>query len=61
MIIEGSQAERVGDMLVCIGPPDIIAVGSGTVTIGGSAAARVGDLTVHGGVVVAGASTVIIG
>jgi uncharacterized Zn-binding protein involved in type VI secretion len=61
VLIGGSQAARVGDMAVCIGPPDAIAMGSSSVLIGGSPAARVGDLTVHGGVVVAGISSVIIG
>ncbi len=54
-------AARVGDMAVCVGPPDAIAMGSFTVIIGGMPAARLGDLTVHGGVVTLGCPTVIIG
>ena len=54
-------AARVGDMAVCVGPPDAIAMGSFTVFIGGMPAARIGDLTVHGGVVTMGFPTVIIG
>ena len=54
-------AARVGDMAVCAGGPDVIALGSFTVLIGGMPAARLGDITVHGGVIVAGAPTVIIG
>jgi hypothetical protein len=54
-------AARVGDMCVCTGPPDVIAKGSPTVLIGGMMAARVGDLTVHGGVIVMGCPTVMIG
>jgi uncharacterized Zn-binding protein involved in type VI secretion len=53
-------AARVGDMAVCVGPPDVIALGSFTVLIGGMPAARMGDLTAHGGVIVIGAPTVII-
>jgi len=36
-------------------------VGSVTVLIGGQPAARMGDMTVHGGVIVMGCPTVIIG
>jgi hypothetical protein len=39
----------------------MIAMGSTTVLIGGLMAARMGDPTVHGGVIVTGASTVMIG
>ena len=54
-------AARVGDMLVCVGPPDVIAKGSMTVLIGGQPAARMGDLTAHGGTIVLGCPTVMIG
>ncbi len=54
-------AARIGDFLICIGPPDVIAEGSSSVFIGGMPAARMGDKTVHGGVIVQGAPTVIIG
>lgn len=61
VLIAGSPAARVGDMCVCVGPPDAIAKGSATVIIAGSPAARIGDLTAHGGNIVAGAPTVLIG
>ena len=51
----------VGDLLVCVGPPDTIVMGSTTVLIGGRPAARQGDLTAHGGVIVTGFTTVQIG
>jgi uncharacterized Zn-binding protein involved in type VI secretion len=54
-------AARVGDMLVCTGPPDSIIKGSATVLIGGMPAARMGDTTAHGGTIVIGCPTVIIG
>ena len=54
-------AARVSDMAVCVGPPDMIAMGSSSVIIGGMPAARMGDSTVHGGVIVMGCPTVIIG
>lgn len=54
-------AARVGDMAVCVGPPDIIAKGSTKVFIGGMPAARISDSTAHGGQIVLGAFTVLIG
>jgi uncharacterized Zn-binding protein involved in type VI secretion len=61
VLIAGMPAAVVGDMAVCAGPPDTIVKGSATVMIGGKPAARMGDQTAHGGVIVAGAPTVIIG
>ncbi len=61
VIIGGMPAARVGDMAVCVGPPDSIIKGSATVLIGGMPAARIGDNTAHGGVIVAGLPTVMIG
>lgn len=54
-------AGRVGDMLVCVGPPDTISAGSSNVHINNKQAARLGDSTDHGGKIVVGAPTVIIG
>ncbi|HBB02121.1 MAG: type VI secretion protein [Bacteroidetes bacterium GWD2_45_23] len=61
VLIGGLPAARVGDMAICIGPPDTIAAGSATVLIGGKPAARMGDMTAHGGTIVAGAPTILIG
>ena len=61
VLIGMMPAARVGDMCVCVGPPDPIAKGSPTVLIGGMMAARMGDLTSHGGNIVLGFPTVIIG
>ena len=61
VLIGNLPAARVGDSLVCVGPPDTILKGSATVLIGGAPAARMGDLTAHGGSIVAGFPTVIIG
>lgn len=54
-------AARVGDMLVCVGPPDAIVKGSSSVMIGGVPAARLGDSTAHGGSITLGDPTVMIG
>jgi uncharacterized Zn-binding protein involved in type VI secretion len=61
VLIGGLPAARVGDMLVCVGPPDSIIKGSATVMIGGVPAARIGDQTAHGGQILVGAFNVIIG
>ncbi|MCB0835204.1 MAG: PAAR domain-containing protein [Bacteroidetes bacterium] len=61
VLIEKLPAAVLGDMLVCVGPPDTIIKGSATVMIGGKPAARMGDSTAHGGEIVLGAFTVIIG
>ena len=61
VLIGGLPAARVGDMLVCVGPPDSIVNGSATVMIGGMPAARMGDQTAHGGEIVLGALNVQIG
>ncbi len=61
VLIGGQPAAVIGDLCVCVGPPDSIVKGSGTVFIGGRPAARMGDTTAHGGVIVQGLPTVMIG
>lgn len=62
VLIEGLPAAVVGDLCVCVGPPASITKGSAGVLIAGRAAARVGDPTIHGGIILPpGALTVIIG
>ena len=61
VLIGGQPAAVVGDICVCVGPPDTIVRGSGTVFIGGRPAARMGDTTAHSGVIVQGFPTVMIG
>ncbi|MBE0436575.1 MAG: PAAR domain-containing protein [Methylomicrobium sp.] len=61
VMIGGLPAARVGDMAFCVGPPDSIVKGSSTVLIGGMPAARIGDSTAHGGTIVMGCPTVLIG
>lgn len=61
VLIGNMPALRVGDMLTCVGPPDTVAMGSTTVMIGNKPAARMGDSTAHGGTIVIGCLTVLIG
>ena len=61
VLIGNLPAARMGDMATCVGPPDSIIAGSATVLIGGIHAARMGDSTAHGGSIVVGDVTVLIG
>jgi uncharacterized Zn-binding protein involved in type VI secretion len=61
VLIGGSPAARVGDTAICIGPPDKASSASSSVLIGGKPAARMGDSCGHGGVIVMGCPTVLIG
>jgi uncharacterized Zn-binding protein involved in type VI secretion len=61
VVIGGLPAAKVGDLAVCVGPPDSIVAGSSTVFVNGAPAARIGDACAHGGKVVGGFPTVRIG
>jgi uncharacterized Zn-binding protein involved in type VI secretion len=60
VLIGGMPAAGIGDMAVCVGPPDAIVMGSPTVLIGGKPAARMGDSCAHGGTIILGCPTVLI-
>ena len=61
VLVGGLPAARVGDMCVCVGPPDVIVMGSTSVMIGNMPAARILDQTAHGGLIVLGCFTVLVG
>lgn len=61
VFIGGLPAAVVCDMNVCTGPPDIILMGSFTVLIGGMPAALMGSSTAHGGTIILGEFTVLLG
>jgi len=61
VLIGSLPAARVGDMATCVGPPDVIALGSFTVLTMSQPQARMGDLTAHGGTIVLGLPTVLVG
>ena len=61
VLIGGLPAAVMGDMCVCVGPPDSIVKGSATVLIAGKPAARMGGTCAHGGAIVLGCPTVLIG
>ena len=60
VLIGGLPASCVGDIAVCVGPPDTVAMGSEKVLICGRPAARMGDQCAHGGTIILGCFTVII-
>jgi uncharacterized Zn-binding protein involved in type VI secretion len=61
VLIGGLPAARQTDICICAGPPDMIVLGSPTVITAGMPQARILDLTVHGGTIVMGMPTVLIG
>ena len=60
-LIAGIPAARLGDMAVCVGPPDVIVTGAFTCLVNGKPLARLGDSCAHGGKIVLGCMTVLVG
>lgn len=61
VMIGGLFAATVGTSCICTGALDSIAIGSTSVLINHQPAARLGDKTAHGGSIVAGEVSVLIG
>ena len=61
VLVGGLPAARVGDIATCAGGPDVIVAGAFTVLVGKQPAARILDATVHGGQIVTGMPTVLVG
>jgi uncharacterized Zn-binding protein involved in type VI secretion len=61
VLIGALPAARISDMATCVGPPDVIALGSFTVLTMSMPQARIGDMTAHGGAIVLGCFTVLVG
>ena len=61
VLIGGLPAATLGSQCICVGPPDVVIMGSTTVLINKKPAARMGDSTVHGGKIIIGCPTVLIG
>lgn len=60
VLINGKPAALMGDICVCVGPPDAIAQGEPTVLINGTPVATQGSMTAHGGSIVQGEPTVMV-
>lgn len=61
VLIGGLPAATLGNPAFCVGPPDTVVEGSATVLVMGRPAARMGDKTEHGGTILIGCPTVLIG
>jgi len=61
VLIGKLPAARVSDMATCVGPPDVIALGSFTVLTCKLPQARITDQCAHGGKIVLGFPTVLVG
>jgi uncharacterized Zn-binding protein involved in type VI secretion len=61
VLIGKLPAARLTDMATCVGPPDVIVLTSFTVVTMGMLQARLGDTTAHGGKIVMGEFTVLVG
>ncbi len=61
VLVGNLPAACATDSATCTGPPDTLVPGSATVLIGGKPAVRMGDATGHGGTIVGGFPTVMIG
>ena len=57
----GMPVSVVGDMAICVGPPDVLTTGSPTVMAMGRPVVRVGDPTAHLGAVIVGLPSVMVG
>ncbi len=61
VLVSGPPAVNINDMSVCVGPPDKVSLASFTVFAKGKPMARMGDLCGHGGAIVLGMPTIIVG
>jgi uncharacterized Zn-binding protein involved in type VI secretion len=65
VLIQGLSGARIGDPTKCVMAvevgPDFIKCGSKTVLFGGRPAARLSSATLHGGAIVSGSPTVLVG
>ena len=61
VLVANMPVAGVGSICTCVGPPDTIVKGSATVLAANRPVARATDTTAHGGVIVMGCPTVLIG
>ena len=61
VLIGNLPAATLGQPSACAGPPDSIVKGSSSVLVGGKPLARMTDTTMHGGLLMLGFPTVLVG
>jgi uncharacterized Zn-binding protein involved in type VI secretion len=57
----GMPVSVMGDIAICVGPPDVLCMGSGTVMAEGRPVVRISDMSAHMGNVVIGWPSVMVG
>jgi uncharacterized Zn-binding protein involved in type VI secretion len=57
----GMPVSVFGDLAICVGPPDVMVTGAPTVFAEGRPVVRITDTTAHGGMVIVGLPTVMVG
>lgn len=61
VLAAGKPVAVVGDMCTCMGPPDTIVAGEATVLAAGKPVATTGSMTAHGGSIIDGEPTILVG
>lgn len=61
VLVMGPPSALMGDMAVCVGPPDKAVMGSPLVLAMNKPMARMGDPCQHGGAIVLGMPTILVG
>ena len=61
LLVGSMPVAKATSMCTCVGPPSLVPMGSPTVLAGGMPAGRLTDATVHGGSIVFGLPTVLVG
>lgn len=61
VLIGNQPAARLGDQATCLGPTDVIVTARSSILVDYRPAAALGDQTVHGGVIVRGENSVLLG
>jgi len=61
VLAAGKPVAVVGDMCTCMGPPDTIVEGVPTVLAAGKPVATTGSMTAHGGSIIDGEPTILVG
>jgi uncharacterized Zn-binding protein involved in type VI secretion len=61
VLVGSMPVAKATSMCTCVGPPSLVPMGSPTVMVGSLPAGRLSDATVHGGSIVFGLPTVLVG
>lgn len=61
VLVGDRPAARLGDQATCLGPTDVIVTAKSSILVDYRPAAALGDQTLHGGLIVRGEPTVLLG